>query len=214
YICESILAQLAFIPIYVLVVTIIIEQFIEKKDKESMLSKLNVIIGVFLNEMGREILKEFSTVDNNFSNLKDKLEFTQDNFNTQYKDAIKFLKKYQGNFECNSNNLSKLKDYIISKKQVLLIMMENPNLMENDSFTELMLALFHLYEELCHRDDFTKLSKSDLNHLALDVNRAYILLLNEWLHYLKHIDEKYPYLFSLEIRINPFSSENKAELKD
>lgn len=212
YISENILAQLAFLPIYVLIVTIFLEQFIERKDKQSILSKLNVVIGVFFNEIGRELLDAFSSVDHNFSEIQQSLEFYGDNFNTEYNSAIKALKKYKSYFQCSPDELYKLKDYILSKKQILLMMMENPNLMENESFTELMLALFHLYEELIQREDLKKLPDEDYAHLASDVNRAYILLINEWLHYLKHLSEKYPYLFSLEIRINPLNPHAKAEI--
>lgn len=205
YISENILAQLAFLPIYVLIVTIFLEQFIEKKDRQSMLSKLNVVIGVFFNEIGREFLNNLSNVDNNFPVIRERLTFSADNFNSEYNTALKCLEKYKSNFECTSNRLSKLKDYLLSKKQVLLKMMENPNLMENESFTDLLLALFHIYEELSQRSDLTKLSDEDRIHLSSDINRAYILLIHEWLYYLKHLSEKYPYLFSLEIRVNPLN---------
>jgi hypothetical protein len=36
------------------------------------------------------------------------------------------------------------------------------------------------------------------------MKRAYLLLISEWLAYLKHLKENYPYLFSLSVRTNPF----------
>jgi len=41
-----------------------------------------------------------------------------------------------------------LKGYVISKRDFLLRLIENPNLLEHETFTELLLAYFHLIEEL------------------------------------------------------------------
>jgi hypothetical protein len=36
------------------------------------------------------------------------------------------------------------------------------------------------------------------------MRRAYALLFSEWISYLSHLREDYPYLFSLAVRTNPF----------
>ena len=41
----------------------------------------------------------------------------------------------------------------------------------------------------------------------MDMNRAYRLLLLEWLEHMNHLQEDYPYLFSLAVRTNPFNPE-------
>ena len=41
-------------------------------------------------------------------------------------------------------------------------------------------------------------------HLAGDVARAYSLLVVEWLRYMAHMQDQYPFLFSLAARRNPF----------
>lgn len=212
YIYENVLSQTAFLPIYVLIVTLFIEQIIEKRDKQSMLSKLNVVIGVFFNEVGRDLLYTLSAVDNNFSNIREKMKFSADNYDKKYSELLVYLKKYESDFQCRQGGFVRLKEFMVSKKEVLLMMMENPNLMENESFTELLLALFHLYEELSKRENLDKISEQDHKHLRGDVERVYYLLMYEWLHYMKHLKEKYPYLFSLEIRVNPLDAEAKIEI--
>ncbi|HUO77263.1 MAG TPA: hypothetical protein VMU21_06765, partial [Thermodesulfovibrionales bacterium] len=74
----------------------------------------------------------------------------------------------------------------------------------HESFTELLLAVFHLVEELVVREDVTSLPDADRHHIAGDIKRAYILLVQQWLEYMGHLRDHYPYLFSLAIRINPF----------
>ena len=59
-------------------------------------------------------------------------------------------------------------------------------------------------EELEKRKDFKKLPGSDIEHLAGDIKRAYVLIVNGWLDYMKYLKNNYPYLFSLAMRTNPF----------
>ena len=82
-------------------------------------------------------------------------------------------------------------------------LLANPNLLEHDTFTDLLWAVFHLVEELAARQEFTNLPKSDFDHLSGDIKRAYSQLLIEWLAYMKHLKDDYPYLFSLAVRMNP-----------
>jgi len=45
-----------------------------------------------------------------------------------------------------------------------------------------------------------------------DVRRAYGLLASEWLSYMKHLRDNYPYLFSLAMRTNPFDPQASPEV--
>ena len=83
-------------------------------------------------------------------------------------------------------------------------LLENPLLLENESFTNLLRAVFHLTEELEHRRDLQDLLDSDYLHLAGDIERAYFLLVMEWMTYMRYLHSNYPYLFSLAMRTNPF----------
>ncbi len=48
---------------------------------------------------------------------------------------------------------------------------------------------------------------ADSKHLAGDMERVYQMLMGEWLDYMKHLKDNYPFLFSLAIRTNPFDTE-------
>ena len=54
-----------------------------------------------------------------------------------------------------SGNLDELKLFLISKRNFLLMLLENPNLLEHDAFTDLLRAVFHLTEELGFRPRFS-----------------------------------------------------------
>ncbi len=85
-----------------------------------------------------------------------------------------------------------------------LSLLENPQLIEHDSFTPLLQALFHLTEELMAREKLTGLPATDYAHLSGDINRVYCLLMIEWLTYMQYLKQNYLYLFSLAMRQNPF----------
>jgi hypothetical protein len=97
-----------------------------------------------------------------------------------------------------------LKGFLVSKRDFLLRLLENPALLEHETFTELLRSVFHFSEELERREKVTGLPDSDYEHLAVDVNRAYTLLVQQWLDYVKYLKDNYPYLFSLAMRTNPF----------
>jgi hypothetical protein len=65
-----------------------------------------------------------------------------------------------------------------------------------------------------HRKNLDGLSRADTAHLVHDVNRGYRLLVFEWVTYMEHLKEHYPYLFSLAMRTNPFDPEAQAEISD
>jgi hypothetical protein len=211
---ENLFNQLSFLPVYVLIVTVIIEQLLNKKEKEAIIRKLNVVIGVFFNEIGRDLLSEFSIRDINFHSIKHGFMFTANSFEKQYIENVNTLKNYRGNIQCdNTVKLIELRDLLISKKEFFMQLMSNSNLLEHESFTELLLALFHLYEELSKRNSLEKICEADYRHLVIDIERAYLLLLIEWVYYMKHLKEEYPYLFSIELRLNPLNPNASIEVK-
>jgi len=86
-------------------------------------------------------------------------------------------------------------------------------LLEHETFTKLLWAVFHFSEELECRTDIKQLPETDLEHLAGDIKRVYSLLIVHWISYMKHLQEDYPYLFSLAVRTNPFNPGASPEVK-
>ena len=86
----------------------------------------------------------------------------------------------------------------------MLRLLENPNLMEHERFTDLLWAVLHFEEELEARVNAEGPLPADEAHLGVDARRAYTALLAEWLFYVQHLKADYPYLFSLVVRMHPF----------
>lgn len=110
-------------------------------------------------------------------------------------------------------DLQYLRNYLVERRNFLLRLLENPNLLEHESFTELLRAVFHLTEELSSRKNLEKLPHTDQEHLAGDIERVYKKLVNEWFDYMQYLKNNYPYLFSLAMRTNPFDLNASAEVR-
>jgi hypothetical protein len=199
------LAQdIAFVPIQVLLVTLIINRLLTIREKRSRLEKLNMVIGAFFSEIGTELLTYWSDCDPKLESIRKNLIVTNDWSDEEFMQVSKRLKAYSYGIDIRKVDLEYLRTFLTGKRDFLLRILENPNLLEHESFTELLLAVFHLVEELTCRDDVMHLPESDYQHIAGDIKRAYIRLVHQWLDYMKHLKNNYPYLFSLAIRMNPF----------
>ncbi|HZK11762.1 MAG TPA: hypothetical protein VFD10_05360 [Atribacterota bacterium] len=177
------------------------------------MNKLNMVIGAFFSEVGGELLKTFSDFDTESSEMTQKLVITNESFEKEFLKICKSVKNHNYNIDSKRGNLENIKNFLKEKRQFLLNLLENPNLLEHEAFTNLLWAVFHLTEELTHRRSLNGLPETDYQHLAGDIKRAYHLLIVEWLYYMKHLKANYPYLFSLAVRTNPFDTNASIEVK-
>ena len=68
------LGDIAFVPIEVLLVTLIIHRLLSSREKRSMLKKMNMVIGAFFNEVGTELLDFLTKFLITPGNLMEKLD--------------------------------------------------------------------------------------------------------------------------------------------
>ena len=195
--------DLAFVPIQVLLVTVIVDQVIRIRERLSMMTKLNMVIGTFFSEVGTTLMKSLAGFDSHFDQIRSDFMVTVEWTDQKFAQAVKRVDRYDFRIDYMRSDLASLKALLAGKRDYLLRLLENPNLHEHETFTELLWAVFHLTEELVAREDVTRLSPADGNHIAGDIKRAYVILIAEWLAYMKHLKKEYPYLFSLAVRTNP-----------
>ncbi len=208
------LGDIAFVPIEVLLVTLIIHRLLHQREKRILMQKLNMVIGAFFSEVGTGLLGCLSNFDDSL--LKDNKYLLVDN-NWSGKDfsaAIRFAGNLDPKVDSRKGSLKDLRDLLEEKKAFMLRLLENQNLLEHDSFSDLLWAVFHLSEELTARSDLSALPDKDYKHLSGDIKRAYTHLIREWLKYMKHLKNDYPYLFSLAVRVNPFKTSPSPVIRD
>jgi len=198
------LSDIAFLPIQVLLVTLVINELLGEREKRSRLRKLNMIIGAFFSELGTALLAFFSHVDPKLGDVRRDLIVTGDWSPGEFADVSRRLSKYDYHIEIQRADLDELRILLASRRDFLLQLLQNPNVLEHESFAELLRAVFHVAEELVTRETMVDLPPQDLDHLANDMRRVYVLLVGQWLGYMRHLRDEYPYLFSLAMRTNPF----------
>ena len=211
--------DIAFLPIEVLFVVLVIESAINERDKSVLLEKLNMVIGTFFSEIGTELVKDISGFDSKIDKIRQDLLVTDNWSEKDFLSAASKIRDYEYHLDIQGNTssinfLEDLKEFLRDKRKFMLALLENPNLLEHETFTELLRAVFHLTEELEKRDDLKHLSSADYDHLKLDTEGVYSLLIYEWLQYMGHLMNNYPYLFSLALRINPFDPHAQVEIDD
>ena len=207
------IGDIAFVFIEVLLVTLVIHSLLSIRAKRERLEKLNMLIGVFFSEVGTRLLAIFSDSDPNLDRIKKDLIVTS-GWNTEAFNRVnKKLRNYNYSIDIKKVDLKNLRDFLFEKSDILVRLLENPNLLEHETFTELLRAVFHVAEELEHRKKVIKLTKKDLDHISGDIKRAYEHLVIEWLNYMNYLKNNYPYLFSLAMRINPFDEKATPEVK-
>jgi len=207
------IGDIAFVFFEVLLVTLVLHQLLRYREKKVMLNKLNMVIGAFFSEVGGELLKTFSGFDTKSSEITQKLVIKNESFEKEFLKIYKSVENHTYNIDSKRGDLENIKNFLKEKRQFLLNLLENPNLLEHESFTNLLWAVFHLTEELTLRRSLKGLPETDYQHLAGDMKRAYHLLIVEWLNYMKHLKTDYPYLFSLAVRTNPFDINASIEVK-
>lgn len=181
-----------------------IESMIDDRERKSRLEKLNMIIGIFFSEVGIKLLKTMSEQDPAIHEIRSALIVTNNWSDAEFKQARQALKNHTCTIDSCSISLEELHCFLRSQKGFLLALLENPQLIEHDSFTPLLQALYHLAEEMMARENLASLPLADCAHLSGDLNRVYHLLIMEWLTYMQYLKHNYPYLFSLAMRKNPF----------
>jgi len=201
--------DLAFLPLEVLLVALIIDRVLDWREKRAMLSKMNMVVGVFFSEMGTRLLGDLLPgFDRSqmISGLGVKHDWGADDFRR----ATDFADNLKPQADCRAINLEALKGLLSRERDLLLRLLENPNLLEHERFTDMLWAVSHLAEELEARPQLQDLPKSDEAHIGQDIGRAFTALAAEWLDYVQHLKSHYPYLFSLVLRTHPLQEHPSA----
>ncbi len=200
------LGDFGFLFLDVLLVILFIERLLSRRDKRSIMNKLNMVIGTFFSEVGLELLRKFSNFVINSQNLERQLELSPDWEKKDFKKAMAAVQNFPYEIKIDKSSLFEIREFLLSKRSFLMRLLENPNLLEHERFTDLLWAVFHLTEELVFRGELLgDLPDTDYEHLNIDLRRAYSKLTIEWISYTAHLKESYPFLYSLAARVNPMN---------
>jgi len=195
--------DLAFLPLEVLIVGIVVERILTRREIEEKLKKLNMVISAFFSEVGNPLAAMLLKATSQRDLLMQNLDVTGDWKESDFKTAKKFTQTISVD-KFDRVDVAELASFLLAKRAFLLTLIENPNLLEHERFSDLLLSVFHLTEELESRPALINLPDRDTAHINEDIKRVYRQLVMQWLDYMRHLKSNYPYLYSHYIRIHPF----------
>ncbi|HOU09305.1 MAG TPA: hypothetical protein PL044_06680 [Clostridiales bacterium] len=207
------LQDLAFLPLQVAIVTLALGGFISSREKKERLRKIDMAINAFFSEAGAEIIRCLMAFERVPEAAAALLRIDTGWGAADFRRAREGLARAAMRADCAQGDLACLKTSLAARRDFMMLMLENPNLLEHDAFTDMLWAVFHLTDELLARGSLDNLPAADIAHLEGDIERAFGALLRQWLANMEHLKAAYPYLYSLEVRRNPFAS-NSVVFRD
>lgn len=205
-------ASLAFVPIQGLVVTLIIAELMVIMSKGARMQKMNMVIGVFFSELGTQFLRFLYISDSQAMTLRETFDSAGDLNAKEVTALLKKLNQYPFKVNIDRTALQDLRLMLTSRRDFMVRLLENPSLLENENFTNMLWAIFHLTEELDARDDLSRIPESDFEHIKGDISRSYGQMFREWLVYMRHLHDNYPFLYSFALRTSPIEPDKQVEV--
>ncbi len=204
FIEKYLLAQLGFLPISVLLVTVILNSLMTMRERREKMEKLNIVIGTFFAEIGKDLLRYLSKYDKNIEDIATEILHVE-NFENEDFERLKEImntRKFEINF--SKINLYELRKFLLENKEFAVNLLDNPMLVEHETFTDLLWNVLHVTEELRRVINFDNLSEEDRDDIKGDLEKMYRLLSYEWLNYVHYLRDNYPHIFVYEAKTNPF----------
>jgi len=189
---------------FLTIVTTATQMLVQSGHDKLRKQRLNMLIGVFFTEVGNKLLIIFIQFDPDIDAIRKDCAINEAWSSNEFTRLKRSLQHYEYSVSPKLIDLETMFKFLKDKGDLLVRQIENQDLIEHESFTELLWAIVHLRDELLSRKSFNNLPKTDITHLANDTKRAYSLLVRQWIFYLEHLKQHYPYLFSLALRTNPF----------
>jgi voltage-gated potassium channel len=189
---------------FLTMLTNVVQGFIQRRQNTLHRHRLHMLVGVFFTEAGNRLLHTFTRYDPDIGSVRKDFIVTAQWSAADFNQLKKRLIRYEHNIDPAALELEELHPYLMEKGDFLMRQLENTDLIENEQFAELLWAIVHLRDELAARENFVNLPETDIAHLANDVKRAYSLLTMQWINYMQYLKTRYPFLFSLALRTNPF----------
>jgi hypothetical protein len=186
------------------------EMFLNRRDNTIRRQKLQMVIGLFFSEAGTRLMRYFAEADKDYDFMAGILVVKNDWGNREFQQARKKLDGHSFEVDMQRVDLHALKALLDLQKDLLVRLLESPYMLEHESFTDQLVAVLHLKEELAYREEYFGLPITDREHLGGDIQRAYSHLVRQWLDYVAHLQDRYPFLFSLALRTNPFDRQASA----
>lgn len=187
-----------------------VEMMVARREEASRIEKVHMVISIFFTEAGSRLMHLLAPAAADRAKLHKMLAINNDWDDRAFNEAEKQLAGASYALDHEKLDLGELAALLQRERDFLLRLLENPMVFEDERFTDVLWSVFHLTDELACRRDLNDLPPSDRKHLAGDAERVFGPLVLEWLAYVRHLKGRYPYLYSLTARMNPFKPKCSA----
>lgn len=175
------LHELAFVPLEVILVTLGLDQLVEKTHREEARSKVSIIETLYFNESGGTMLRYLTSFDPDAARLRELLQVTEDWHSSDFRQAIRQLKSYPFLLDLDRIDFFGLHYHLSQRHEYYRSMLENPALTQSEAFTEMIMKIYLLWEELDGRTNLYQLPENDRSYLAELLHEIYRELTEYWL---------------------------------
>ncbi|MGD8915462.1 MAG: potassium channel family protein, partial [Syntrophobacterales bacterium] len=124
------------------------EIMLNRREKKARIEKLNMVASLFFSEIGNRLLTYFVELDPQAASLRKELVITNDWSAADFLKVSQLLKNHKYNIDIEKIPQEELRTFFAGKVDLLLRLLENPALLERESFTETLRAVFHFRDEL------------------------------------------------------------------
>lgn len=197
----------AFLPIQIALVTVVVGKIMNDHEKQERLEKTRILTSSFFSDLGNELMAALVPSIADVQGIQKAVLPDQNWTRQDFANAVEEMKRTSIPLICKGEDFLKLKKILDEKRMTLLVIASNPSLLEHESFTDLLWAIFHLTDELSYRTNLQDLSAGDFMHLNADTERVLKELLLNWLCHMEFLQKEYPYLYQLEVHRNPFAEQ-------
>ena len=125
------LGDIAFVPIEVLLVTLIIHRLLEMRETRRKLEKLNMVIGTFFSVEGTRLLAWLSDRDPRLEEIKSALVVSKDWSADEFQKIRGRLGTYSYTVNISALDLVHLREFLGGNEDFMIRLLENPVLLEH-----------------------------------------------------------------------------------
>ena len=204
------LGDIAFSFLEVIIVGLIIERILAAREKKNLLHKLNMIAGVFFNEIGTELMALLSKLFKNQTLLCRCTDIKEDWKHEDFTKARSALSGIEINQEIEHKDLCDIGEFLNQCKSVLTNIITDPNVLEHEEGTQLLWRVYNLsYELNIHADKMGNKEESESIRklISEEALRVYRMLSIEWLNYMEFLQNRFPHFYKTLLITRPLMSE-------
>ena len=117
--------DLAFLPIEVLLVTVIVDSMLGMREKHATMEKMNMVIGAFFSEMGLGLLEQFIAFGICPADLAEKLKFSGRWTDADFKRVSGEARGFDYRLDRGKIDFQELRTFLLEKREFFLRLLEN-----------------------------------------------------------------------------------------